>query len=202
MKKLLFALIFGVVLSIQAQYEIKINPIMTVLGEADISAEYVVNETFGVEFSLQPFFGKSHEFTNPEDFVGKQSGMGEKLRIKYYFAPYNGGDGQYVSGFVSNLSNTMVRDYEGYIYPTLTETTYTETLKLSYVGIGFEYGFKYLLDSGLVLDYAVGFGAYVTNNSKLITDPEDVEKEGYDIKPDPPLFFSGKFSIGYRFGDY
>ena len=201
MKKLLSTLAFGIVFSIQAQFEIKINPIMTALGEADISGEYIINDALGVELSLQPFFGKSYEFSNLDGFVGKQSGMGEKLRAKYYYEPSDGGDEQYVSAFVSNLSNSIVRDFESYNSNTQTDATYTETFKQSYIGIGFEYGYKLHIEPGFVLEFALGVGAYLTNNSKIIIDPEDLDHKGYDKKPQLPFFFSGKFGIGYRFGE-
>ena len=202
MKNLLFALIFGTVFTIQAQYEVKINPIMAIFGEGDISGEYLISETFGVELSLQPFYGKFRDYFTGERPDGKQSGFGEKFRLKYYVSPYNGGDGSYVSMFVSNVSQTIKSDYEDYDYNTQTDVNYTEIRKMSYIGIGFEYGYKILLDSGFVFDYALGAGTYITNNSRYIPDPDDPEREAHPIKSELPFIISGKFAIGYRFGDY
>jgi len=201
MKKLLFTLIFGTVFTIQAQYEIKLNPIMTALGQADISGEYLISETFGVELSLQPYFGKAYEFSNSQNFTGKQSGMGEKLRVKYYYSPYNGGDGYYVDLLVTNASITTI----GEKYQKEIDGEYVDiqkTFKQSYLGIGFELGHKSVLDSGIIFEYAVGLGSFLSNNMKIIPDPLDTEGKTIEGESETPLFFTGKFVIGYRFGDY
>ena len=201
MKKLLFALVFGAVFTIQAQYEVKINPIMTALGQADISGEYLISETFGVELSLQPYFGKAYEFSNSQSFTGKQSGIGEKLRVKYYYSPYNGGDSYYVDLLVTNASITtigeeFVKEIDGE-YVKLKNT-----FKQSYFGVGFELGYKYVFDSGIVFEYALGAGSFLSNNLKVIPDPLDTEGKVEKRETEVPLFFTGKFVIGYRFGDY
>ena len=199
MKKLLFTLLFGAILSAYAQIEVKINPVMTALGMGDISGEYLLSETFGAELSLQPYFGKSYGFSNPANYVGKQSGFAEKIRAKYYYSPYNGGDRQYVDIFAINLSTKTTRNYLQTI--NNEDVQFTETYKLSYTGIGFEYGFKNLRDSGIFFEYALGLGVFISSEATISSDPKDPSPYSYNALEDVPVFFSGKFAIGYRFGE-
>ncbi len=199
MKKLLFVLLFGATLSLQAQIEVKINPVTTILGAADIQGEYLLNENFGVELSLQPFFGKAYAFLNSEDYDGTQSGFAEKLRAKYYYSPYNGGDQWYVDLFAVNSSVDYTREYSKDINGNSVDLI--ETYKQSYTGIGFEAGAKKVTDSGFIFEYSLGIGTYLSSDFKIAPDANDPDREVEEIKPES-IFFSGKLVIGYRFGDF
>ena len=190
MKKLiLFALLFGTLFSMKAQFEAKFNPIYSIIGSVDVQAEYLVSETFGVELSLQPFFGHPYSILNRELGAGKQSGFAEKLRAKYYFSPYNGGDRKYLDMFVVNSSVNYTDLYNDF--------------NESYIGIGFEYGIKTVFDSGFVYEYAVGLGTYLSRNFKYLDDTNDTDQNTGANNPNAiPIFLSGKLVIGYRFGDF
>ena len=194
MKKLiLFALLWLTTVSIQAQFELKINPITSFLGSVDIQGEYVINENFGVELSLQPFFGKTNGLIDSSHSLSdKKSGFAEKLRFKYYFDPFNGADQSYLDVFITNFSVVYT------MYSDENQMHINEINKESYVGMGLEYGRKTAFDSGLIFEYAIGLGAHLSSNH-IITDGNNqvVYEREYS-----PLFASGKLVIGYRFGDY
>ena len=201
MKKLLFVLLFGATLSLQAQIEVKINPVTTILGAADIQGEYLLNENFGVELSLQPFFGKTYAFLNSEDYDGTQSGFAEKLRAKYYYSPYNGGDQWYVDIFAVNSSVDYTREYSADIGSGDYVNDLIETFKQSYTGIGFEVGAKKVTDTGFIFEYSLGIGSYLSSDFQVIPDSRDTDRGIDKIKPES-IFFSGKLVVGYRFGDF
>jgi len=201
MRKLLFVLLFGTMLSLQAQIEVKINPISTIMGAADIQGEYLLNENFGVELSLQPFFGKAYAFLNSEDYDGTQSGFAEKLRAKYYYSPYNGGDQWYVDIFAVNLSVDYTREYSGDIGSGDYVDDLIETFKQSYTGIGFEAGAKKVTDTGFIFEYSLGIGTYLSSDFQIIPDSRDTDRDIDKVKPES-VFFSGKLVVGYRFGDF
>ena len=202
MKKLLFVLLFGMMLSLQAQIEVKINPISTIMGAADIQGEYLINENFGVELSLQPFFGKAYEFWNSQEFNGTQSGFAEKLRAKYYYSPYNGGDQWYVDFFATNSSVDYTNEYSSYddVNNTNIENL-VKTFKSSYTGIGFEVGAKKVTDSGFIFEYSLGLGTYLSSDLRIVNDSKDPDQRIEKIEPES-VFFSGKLVVGYRFGDF
>ncbi len=201
MKKLLFVLVFGAALSLQAQIEVKINPITTILGAADIQGEYLLNENFGVELSLQPFFGKTYPFLNSEDYDGTQSGFAEKLRAKYYYSPYNGGDQWYIDIFAVNSSVDYTTEYSADIGNGNYVDNLVKTLKKSYTGIGFEAGAKKVTDSGFIFEYSLGIGTYLSSDFKIVPDANDPNRQVEEFTPES-IFFSGKIVIGYRFGDF
>ncbi len=190
MKKLvLFTLLFGTMFSMKAQIEVKFNPIYSIIGSVDVQSEYLVSETFGVELSLQPFFGHPYSIWDSEFRPGKQSGFAEKLRAKYYFSPYNGGDKKYLDMFVVNSS--------------VNYTQSVSDFKETYIGVGVEYGTKTVFDSGFVYEYAVGLGTYLSHNYKYLDDTSDTDQDmGANNLNAIPVFLSGKLVIGYRFGDF
>ncbi len=194
MKRLLIIVLLScTALSMQAQFELKINPVTSVFGSVDVQGEYLVNENFGVELSLQPFFWKTNGLIDSShSSADKKSGFAEKLRFKYYFDPFNGADQSYLDAFMTHFSVV----YTNYSNEKLS--IINEINKESYVGMGLEYGRKTAFDSGLIFEYAIGFGAHLYDNHIITDGNNQVVYEGEYA----PLFVSGKLVIGYRFGDF
>ncbi len=134
-----------------------------------VKGEYIINESFGVELSLNFRFGKAY-LSNIYDNAKKQYGGGFKIEPRFYLSPDYDGDGYYLGLFFRNQS--LSYDYEGYDYNTNEDYIYTLNNKFSSLGIVL--GYKFYFDSGITIEYGGGVGRFLSNNFN--TTEHDAEK--------------------------
>jgi len=167
-----------------AQIEAKINPLGAIFGKPDISAEYIVSDSFGVELGVGFAFGKAMGVSVGDVYEPKQSGFGVKLAGKYYFSPDDGGDGWYGDIYLRQESLTIDDTaHEGY-----------NGFKRSIFAAGVEFGKKWVFDSGFLVEAALGGGRAISEKNEWLNDNDSEDfgvKLGFDL--------TGKFAIGYRF---
>ncbi len=176
---------FGVVNA--QKFEAKINPLGAMFGKPDISVEYIVNDNFGVELSAGIAFGKtgsSVSFGGVSSEKPTQSGFGVKLISKYYFSPDQGADGWYGGIYLRQESLDL----------TYSSSFSASDYKSSIFAGGVEFGKKWVFDSGVLIELALGtgrpFSEKRTFSNVANTNNLDIEL-GVD--------FTGKFAVGYRF---
>ncbi len=164
----------------QAQFEAKINPLGAIFGKADISAEYVVSDMFGVEASVDFAFGQAYN-----GFIripnAKQSGVGARIVGKIYFSADDGGDGWFGGLY---LRNNVVK-YED--KSPSDEYNFNEYEKTVFA-VGVEFGQKWIFDSGFIFEYSYGIGR-----------PISEQRVGYTDEFDFGIDMFARTSIGYRF---
>ena len=188
MKKTFLMLIaFAMVQVAQAQIELKVNPLGALFGRPDISAEYITSESFGIELSTGIAFGKAPGLTVDDIYNPKQSGFSVKLAGKYYLSPQNSADGWYTALYVRQQSikieDKTNEDYLGF--------------KRSVFAAGIDVGRKWVMDSGFLIDFGVGFGKAISEKNEWLIDNNTSEDFGIKIGVD----LTAKFAIGYRFGE-
>jgi hypothetical protein len=174
-----------------SQLEPKIDALGTIFGTPAIKAEYLINENIGVELSFNFLFGKPL-LDNTYENAYKQTGGGIKLEPRFYLSPDYDTDGYYLGLFYRNQSlsyyfheNAYDSDRDMYI-----EKEDIKNQKFS--SLGLVLGYKYFFDSGIILDYGVGFGRFLSNSiESSLYEETDTELEDYDY------YFS--FGVGYRF---
>ncbi len=187
MKKLFFAVMlisFSFNSNAQGQIEAKINPLGAIFGKPDIAAEYIVSDVFGVEASVGITFGKATGLYAIDGGDAKQSGSGFKILGKYYFSPFEGGDGWY--GALYLRQETLNIKY--------TDPTSGGDYKSNIFAGGIEFGKKWTFDSGFLIETAVGFGRPFSEKREYIDSSSDYNEEikiGIDL--------TARFAIGYRF---
>lgn len=171
----------------QGKFEAKINPLGALFGKPDISAEYLVADSFGVELSAGIAFGKtgaSVTSTLGTTEKATQSGFGAKLTAKYYFNPDEGCDGWYGGLYVRqetlNLSYSSAASVDNY--------------KSNVFAGGVEFGKKWLFDSGFLIELSAGVGRPFSETRKY-TNSSNSYSADFELGID----FTGKFAIGYRF---
>jgi hypothetical protein len=187
MKKIVLIAIamFAFTLANAQQIEVKINPIGALFGSPDVSAEYLVNETFGAELTLSAEMGKYSSVTigDTESEIRK-SGFGVMGAGKYYFSPDDGCDKFYAGLYLRQKS------YK--VYDKLNDD-YNEFKRSIFAG-GLMIGYKWVGETGFVFEGGFGGGkAFVEKNEWL----NDYEGGDVDIKLGVDLI--GKLAIGYRF---
>ncbi len=184
MKKLVLLVVAIATMGIaQAQMEVKINPLGALFGKPDVSGEYIVSDTFGVELTVGTAFGSVAGVSIDGAEKPKQSGFGVKLAGKYYFNPDQGGDGWYGGLYLRQESRKIKYEaaFEGSDY------------KSSIFAGGIEFGKKWAFDSGFLIEAATGIGRPFTEKREFLND--DVDFGTFEIGID----FIAKFAIGYRF---
>jgi len=183
MKKttLTLAIIVLAVFACKAQhFELKTNPIGAIFGTIPLSVEYVINDNIGIEATLGYYFKKDNTFSD----VDKSSGLVLNGLFKYYFVPKNGGDRFYAFPYIRyvNRNVSFTEDGSGY------EASYTA------FGAGFGVGYKWVAESGLLVDIGAGVGRNFSGEYTY-NDPT-YTADGDDFLPINGLF---RISLGYRF---
>ena len=182
MKKLLFvALFFAAALNVQAQTELKINPLGILFSNPELSAEFAVNEHIGIE----PSFGISYLKLTIDNDVFKSSGFSYGVNGKYYFSPESGIDkfyaGIYLRGGASSFKGTGA--------------SAGDNLKRNRLGGGLSFGYKWVSSQNIVFDLGTGIGRKVFDKYTL--------DGGNTNTANIPLLnidFYIRFGVGYRFG--
>lgn len=168
----------------QKKFEAKINPLGALFGRPDVSGEYIVSDSFGVELGLGIAFGDYSGFSVNGSETPKQSGFGAKVTAKYYFNPDEGADGWYGGIYLRQESLTV----------SFSQSYNSSDFKSSVFAGGVEFGKKWLFDSGILIELGAGVGRPFTESRKFTNSSSDYVG---DIKIG--IDFTGKFAVGYRF---
>lgn len=175
---------FGLTNAQKGKIEAKINPLGALFGRPDVSGEYIVSDSFGVELSLGVAFGKSSGISINGSEKPTQSGFGVKVTAKYYFNPDQGADGWYGGVYLRQESLNLS-------YPnTFSNFDY----KSSVFAGGVEFGKKWVFDSGLLIELGAGVGRPFSEKRTFTNSSSD-----YDGNFEIGIDFTGKFAVGYRF---
>ena len=181
MKQKLSLLVLAIIFATNgfSQVEVKFNPIGALFGQIPVSVEYILNDNMGAEATFGYYYKKVGDFND----VTKSSGFVTNGLFKYYFNPEKGGDKFY--GF----------PYVRYVTRSFTFTDNNEEINASYsaFGIGFGLGYKWVADSGILLDFGLGAGKNFSSDYSY-SDPN----YSTDVSV-PSINFMGRISIGYRF---
>jgi Protein of unknown function (DUF3575) len=191
MKKLILAItLVSTFVNLQAQTELKINPLGALFLSPDVSAEFGISESFG----LEPTLGVSFFRLTLDGNQFKSTGASYGAQGKYYFSPKQGIDGfyggVYVRGGHSNFkTSTTVGSGTG------TTSSSTESFTRDRLGAGFTLGYKWITAKNVVIELGAGLGRKIFNKYSNAG-------QGVNTSNIPILNFDGffKFSVGYRFG--
>jgi hypothetical protein len=182
MKQKLFLLAMLIVFATNgfSQIEVKFNPIGALFGQIPLSTEYILNDNMGIEATLGYYYKKTGDFQD----VSKSSGLVTSGLFKYYFSPDKGGDKFYAFPYVRYVTRSF----------TFNDATYGD-IEASYsaFGVGFGLGYKWVADSGILLDFGFGAGKNFTSDYSY-SDPN----YSSDVSI-PGINFLGRISVGYRF---
>jgi len=176
-------LYFAFSLQLNAQVELKINPLGAVLGSPDISAEFILNKRIGIE----PIFILSTGSTKILGIKYNKTGLGGMLAAKYYLSPKKGAD-KFSIGVYGKYVNT---NYKLDIFNNIGTETITNRLT-----VGGIVGKKFLIGKRIVLELAVGLGRTISSDNDgdaaFIADL----LETFSFKFDTHV----RLAAGYRFG--
>lgn len=179
MKKLLtlpLALLF--VISMNAQIDVKVNPIALLFASFDVSAEFGLSENFGLDVAPILDFG-SQDYGIDEY---KYTRFGAIVNPRYYVNPKNDVDRFYVGAYAKFLTGkAKLDDLVGW--------------KNTRLAIGANIGYKVVADSGFIFDVGFGVGRAFLNNYEGdgIVDFSEEVLEAIDID------LIGRLAVGWRF---
>ena len=156
---------------IKRSHEVKINGLSIVVGAADVTYEYLLNEESGVGLTL---------------FVPITNNLSDDLNfyVSPYYRFYFGEEyaaGFFLEGFGMLSSTNNVVRRAGFAFPGPVEEVTEEGLIDFALGIGL--GGKWVTDSGFVGELSLGVGRNLFNSDE--TDEDFVGKIG--------------ITLGYRF---
>ena len=160
--------------------EVKINPIGALFGAPDVSAEFILNDSFGIE-AKTGFVFRNNDVTIFEDTAtDKTRGFSIAVIPKYYFSPDRGADKFYAGLYSKFQTLSLERD-------------------LCVLA-----GYKWVGSSGILLDINAGLGRALLNSYKSdVLDDETLE--GLDILnldfigTSPSIFRITRLFISYTF---
>lgn len=186
MKKLIYvAAILCACANLQAQTELKINPLGALFLNPDFSAEFGVAENIGIE----PSVGLSWISLTVDGDKFKSSGATFGAQGKYYFNPEKGIDkfyaGIYLRGAESKFTSTS----------SSSGTSTSEVFSRSRLGAGFSLGYKWVSRQNVVFELGAGIGRKIYN--KFSDASNDVNTADIPILNLDGFF---RFNVGYRFG--
>lgn len=176
MRSLLLVIAFfslGLV-QINAQTEIKINPLGLLFGSPDVSAEFGLGNSAGIE----PFIG----FTSRKFLGGdvKLFALNTGASFKYYFNPQRGVDRFYAGAYTrfntGTLTDNLSDDEGGY----------------KRLSLGLLIGQKWVSKKNIVFELALGVGRAFVNKV------EEGNNNFSDVDFD--LDIMTRLAVGYRFG--
>lgn len=148
--------------------EVKVAPVKLALSQISIGGEFVLNDRVGIEPIL--------------DIGGllSSNAIGMRTFGKFYIAPKYGADRFYIGSYLKLQSRQAFLSGE----------------QIRKGALGFLLGYKYVTDSGLILEagYGLGRSISVENRSNGNVNASAVGETGFSIDG------VAQFSIGYRFG--
>lgn len=171
---------------LNAQIDVKVNPIGLIFNSPDVSVEYGVTNNFGVEGVVSVDYG-SYKISDVEY---KNSGFGARLNGKYYFSPNRGLDKWYVGAYG--------RFKSGKAKTTATNSTSSNTsdVKSKRITGGMLFGYKYVSAGNFVLEVFTGVGRNFVSNYEY----SDGSNADLSNIPLANLHVPIGISLGYRFG--
>ena len=183
MKKVFLTLAIVVLASIagKAQIEVKINPIGAIFGSIPVSLEYVATDNIGIEATAAYSYSKGDFFEG----TTKASGLVLAGLFKYYFNPDKGGDKFYAFPYVRYATRKFTFD-DAFSNGEVTATW-------NAFGAGFGIGYKWVAESGLLLDIGGGVGKNFTGE---FTYDDPTYGESISVPSINGMF---RISLGYRF---
>jgi len=166
----------------QAQIEFKINPIGALFDNPELSGEFLINDNIGIEGNVGLRYGDRSILG--EDYTSR--GVSVKLLPRYYFNPKHGAD-QFYAGMYGKV---VQQKFDSDILATNVQ------INKNRIALGFFSGFKWLGESGVLLDVNAGLGRAFKNefSSQQIDDFALSTIEFFKID------FIGSISLGYRIG--
>ena len=183
LKKLVLAFVLATVSFSYAQVDVALNPLGALFGRPEVTGEFIVSDYFGVELGANVAFGKARGVST-SNYNPKQSGFGVKVQGKYYFSPDEGGDGWYASLYVRQqnlkIDDTSDSSYYGF--------------KRSIFAVGLTAGKKWVFDSGVFVESALGFGRPISEKNEWL-DEDGGDDFGVKLGFDATF----RLAIGYRF---
>lgn len=183
LKKLVLAITLVTVSFSYAQVDVALNPLGALFGRPEVTGEYIVSDNFGVELGANVAFGKAAG-VSADGYNPKQSGFGVKAQGKYYFSPDEGGDGWYASLYLRQqtltIDDTSDSSYQGF--------------KRSIFAVGLTGGKKWVFDSGIFVESALGLGRPISEKNEWL-DEDGGEDFGVKLGVDATF----RLAIGYRF---
>lgn len=179
--KLTIALLFFSALQLNAQVELKINPIGLLFGGPDLSADIALNH----DNSLEPFIGfynNSNILGTDWDYHSIQGG----LSYKYYFNPNEKGtDRFYVGAYTRYRHANLEQRTDSTSYSAMTDK----------MALGLLIGQKWVSRKNVVFELELGVGRKFFNNIHASDGADTADISG--IFNTDVLF---RFALGYRFG--
>lgn len=185
-KSLLVTTIFCFVLvsTALAQFELKVNPVGALFSHPDISMEYRVAKSFGIEGML---FMNSRLYRILEGDYRNKRGFGMRMSGKYYFDS----DSNIERWYTGIYSKYFKGEGSGY-----SDISFSEKVKSTRFSIGFLFGYKWVSKHNILFEMNAGIGrAFLANldysdgTSRNLSDDSSLRAD-----------FVGTISIGYRFG--
>lgn len=163
-----------------AQIDLKINPLGALFSSPDVSAEFNISESIGVEASVGIAFPKYT--VNGEEF--KTNGFGLLGAGKYYFGPEDGCD-KFFAGLYARYAST-----------TGSSSVSDDEVSNTRVGAGLLIGYKWVSNKNIIFEIDAGFGRAFVNDYELSSG------DSTDLSDIPLLNFDGVFRlmVGYRLG--
>lgn len=183
MKKfIVLILVCAFTFKIQAQTELKINPLGLLFSSPDLSAEFGVAENIGIE----PFIGVSFLKLTVDGDGYKSNGLGYGVNGKYYFSPDKGID-KFYSGIYMRGGNSK---YTG------QGNNSGDSFSRNYFGVGLSLGYKWVSRQNIVFDLGGGIGR------KFLNKYTNASSSSVNVSDIPLLNLDGffRFGVGYRFG--
>lgn len=185
MKKLVvLALFLSTAFAASAQFELKLNPIGTLFGRPDLSAEIGLPSNFGVEVGVGTFFGTS----DVADIEFRRSGLTGFAAGKYYF----NSDKDH-KGFTAGLYT----DYRNIKREAVNNQFENDNFTRRALGVGLLIGLKAVGESGFLFETDLGLGRNFLNRLEF-ADETNATINLTDI-PLVNLNFMFRVALGYRF---
>lgn len=175
-KILLLSMMMLLVFALQAQVEVKTNPVAYLFKNFPVKAEYVFSPNWGAELGL------GYQLTNWTLDNGERADINRyaaSLAVKHYFMPSaKGGDRFYA------LLYNKYRKYQG------SASTTSDRVYATRDALGLALGYKWVSQKQFTVETALGGGRAVYN-----------EIDGQDISmlPFVNLDVYWRLDIGYRF---
>lgn len=168
---------------LNAQGEVRINPVGLLFGSPDLSGEYIVSPDFGAELTMSLETGTWGVVTY-DDYEAKKSGFGVMLAGKYYFSPEDDADRFYAGLYMRNKSYAVDSDEDGYVYG----------YKRSSTSAGLILGYKWVSHRNVVFEIGAGFGRAFSDK---ITWTNEDGSDNLDMSIRVDAF--SRLAVGYRF---
>ena len=169
--------------SLYSQFELKINPIGSVLGSPDLTMEYNVADNVGIEAVVGTQFGNNYLGPFLNNFESR-SGYNLRLVGKYYFSPNRSADEFYYGPFIDYINFKTVDNNSD--PPSLRGIRKSSSA-------GFSCGYKWVSNTGLIIELGAGLG------KTLFLDKFGFRFFNLQLFEDQGFTSYTKILLGYRF---